>query len=381
MRNDTFNIYILYAILILSLPIYLFWGQETIIKLIVGVCSLIFVLKNNLKIAKKESLIFILTTFYIFYSSFPGVEGKWGVLNFAYCSLLYFFLTDKYKSLAFESLRKILSYIFLFGIFAYILVILNVISPIEVIRNEIRNTSYFVYPFFILEDLAYGHSIYEFGLFRFNSIFDEPGYVGTICALFLLCDFDLNKRCNKIFFCTGILSFSLAFWVLFIFTLLIKSKSYKNIAVLSFILLIIHFCFYEILETVIYSRLSFENGHISGDNRIAYNFEKAFDSFWNSNNLLFGMGNVAHQNYPGSSTYKSIIYNHGLFGFLIYLLIFAIIAFRKINKSVLLFWVVFMINIYQRPYSLSLITFVMLYYGIKNNCINGKNINSDTSLQ
>ena len=52
-------------------------------------------------------------------------------------------------------------------------------------------------------------------VYRFMGPFDEPGVLGTISALLLSADkLNLNKNSNKIIFFSGLISLSLAFYVL-----------------------------------------------------------------------------------------------------------------------------------------------------------------------
>lgn len=382
-RKYTINKILLFLIIVFSLPIYIFWGQEFIQKLIIGSCSLLYIGLNNIGLKKKHLAVFIITTLYIFYSSFPGVEGKSSFINFAYCSLFFFFLSDIQKNQMFDILRKTFAIILLLGIVSYALVVLNLISPMYTITNNIRDSTYNIYPFFALEELSFGHNLYNYGMFRFNSFFDEPGYVGTMCALFILCDFNF-KTYNKIFIIAGFLSFSMAFWALFIMTLVINIKFNMKYIYIVLIVSILTAIFYGVLYDVVFYRFEIQDGRIVGDNRVEYKFKVAYDNFLNSDKYMFGMGNIAHQNYPGSSTYKGLIYNFGFFGFVLYLLIFILMAVKKINYKTLLFFIVFMSNIYQRPYSLSLITFIMLYIGLNNIlCANKheENIHNNPTVQ
>ena len=375
MKHEVLNRILLFLILINSLPIYIYWGNDHIQKVLVGVFSILLVLLNQDKvlIKKNEIPLCLLTSFYIVYSSFSGVEGEATVINFAYCSLLFFLLNNHLRLLAFDVLKKTFAIILSLSLISYICIVLHWIQPIGEITHNIRSTTYIIYPFYVLETLSYFHPLYQWGLFRFNSIFDEPGYVGTLCALFLLVDFNL-KGWNKIFLIAGFLSFSFAFWCLFLLTCLIKFRLRKEYITIILFCSIIVYKFWDVLFPTVFSRAIIEDGEMRGDNRVGASFEKAFNVFWNSNYIWLGMGNKAHQNYPGSSTFLSIIYNYGIAGFIMYISIFASIALRKFNWENSLFFCVYMINIYQRPYSISLISFLMLYIGIYKLNHNEKNI-------
>ena len=364
--TSKFNTLLFLAIVLFSLQLDLVI-DVTFRKIILGISTLLFILVNKRSIRSQEFGIVCLVFFYVFYCSFPGIEGFSSWINFGYISLFFFFLTKTERIEMFFLLKKIFSIILLFGIVSYILVVFNVLSPLTIIFNPIRETSYDVYPFFFLEELAYLHPLYSAThLFRFNSIFDEPGYVGTLAALILLCRSSDRgyDRYDYVLMLAGFLSFSLAFYILFALTLLYQFKvNIKYIYILLLICIFV-FLFRDSLDSVIFSRLEFEDGKMVGDNRVAANFDLAFSKFSNSEYVLWGMGNAAHQKYPGSSSFLGIIYNYGYVGALLYLMVFFSFLFKGNGKRRYFFFLIFMLNVYQRPYTIDLCTFTLLFMGI-----------------
>lgn len=357
----------LLIIIFFSLPLELLISGN-LRKLLVAFFSVLFLVYDKQRAIKKKNVVIgILVFFYVFYSSFPGVAGFSTWINFGYTSLFFFFLKDDEVLWAFEQLKNILAVVFLLGLISYTLVCLNLITPLYTIHNELRGSDYQVYPFFLLENLAYMHPLYAVShMFRFNSIFDEPGVVGTYSALLLICKplKCKNSFVDGVLFVAGLISFSLAFYVLmlsyFIFNLRLNKKS----IIILFILVLFGLMFSNQLNEVIFNRVEFVDGKFSGDNRVAYNFEQEFEKFLKSDYILIGMGNAAHQNFPGSSTYLGIIYNYGFIGFIMYVGIFLLFCVQFHRLRTWIFFLIFMINIYQRPYSIDILTFVILYSGL-----------------
>ena len=365
-RRQSVLLWLIGIIIFCSFPTFLFWGKEAYAKLLVGICVILYFSIRRPTLSSQNVAPLLLTFFYILYSSFPGAEGTASFINFAYCSLIFYFFTDEERTKYINLTRRMLAIILLLGILVYPLIVFNILPSLYEIPNNIRETTYYVYPFSVVEDLSFAHPVYLlFHIYRFNSIFDEPGVVGTLSALMLLIRpvFDRRNKENIIFLIAGILSFSLAFWVLITLVFLINLRLNWTtlLTVLSFGCIIM--LFREPLNEIVFSRLEIEDGKMKGDNRIQEDFQIAYRKFEQSNSLYFGRGNIAHQNYPGSATYKSIIFNQGIFGFMLYLAIFIWPVIKTGKWRCYLFLLVFLINIYQRPYSISIIYLLILYAG------------------
>lgn len=205
-------------------------------------------------------------------------------------------------------------------------------------------------------------------LFRFQSIFDEPGVVGTISGILLISLSFMRAPIQKsILVISGVLSLSAAFVVYFVIHLLISSiKSTKQVFFVvfsvffggAFFWLLLPDGILQAFADIIAMKVS------SGDNRVS-------ECFWNEfykdipNHLWFGMGYKATEMLQCDiSSFYSQIYDYGLLGFFIILSSFVSVYFvvsvlnsinegfnvdtRKVLFSMLWVFIISM-NFYQRP--------------------------------
>nr|AXY99768.1 wzy [Proteus vulgaris] len=377
--NDIKNITILFPIIllsILSLYPYFIWGNSYIYKitLILSFISYIFILKKNDFLLKKNIVFsFILLLFWISYAFFPRGSVDISIPNTGvFAILLYCLLPAVYRSNAFRYFRFVLSLILLISLIQYPFIVARYISPLNElipfseIKQE-RNQFYFNYIFnIILNDQFLNFFNYSF--FRFSSIFDEPGLLGTISAI-LLFTYQSNesKKLEKfIFLLSLVLSFSLGGYLLFIIGVLIKLMLNFDIKrlILFFSLLTI---FTSILANTdggrryITDRILNTKQPITQtreDSSFSYKFNEKILS--NGYYLTIGLGKDAHlKTGDDVSSYKGFIYNYGVFGLTLLLSVLILIAYinDNINKQSVIILSLIFINFYQRP-----IEFNVYYY-------------------
>lgn len=200
-------------------------------------------------------------------------------------------------------------------------------------------------------------------MYRFSSVFDEPGVVGTISALFLISNrFNMQGYSSKIIFVSGLLSFSLAFYIL-IAVYLISSKP----AVLLKVGLpcVLFFAFFypvlkhnDLVNRFLYERLeNLFTDPSSINNRIDPCFSSIFSDFIFTDNVFLGNGAWAHTQLGCDvSSYLSVIYNHGVLGF-IFIVFFYSAVILLLSRFLIFshpffylpFLMVFSMSLYQRP--------------------------------
>lgn len=225
------------------------------------------------------------------------------------------------------------------------------------------NRTFTVYP-----GTMVGQEYRFFDITRLAGIYDEPGIVGTISGLLLVSEeLRLKKTQNKLLLGLGILSFSLAFYVIIIVNYILKAISLKKIVNwLPMIILIILFYaatkdnFY--FKTLIYNRLIVNQGQMEGDNRTAATFKDLFDYLDNQDDysLLLGNGNGANLKFyvpevGKESSYMVLIYNHGILTSALLVILLFIIAYKNaiVSKNRYAIWTlffIFVLSIYQRPF-------------------------------
>lgn len=172
--------------------------------------------------------------------------------------------------------------------------------------------------------------------FRFSSVFDEPGVVGTLAAIvvFFYRDF-LSKREYVVYIVAGFLSMSLFFIVtfpaLYFFSALRNMtplQRLKRLIIFQIAAVFIYFAFVVALNSVkddpvmkfaLYNRFKWENGLITGvvNNRdILGGFDDGYQELWSKQGapLWVGHGKNAVTEHFGASglSYRISIYEKGL---------------------------------------------------------------------
>lgn len=206
---------------------------------------------------------------------------------------------------------------------------------------------------------------------RMCGVYSEPGVVGTFCAM-LLCgeDFQFKKNWkNIIILFGGIFSFSLAFYiVLFVYILWrAVNKNWKYVATI-FLIVLIYVLFVNIkfdnpVIANFQSRLVITSTGLSGNNRTNFRYDSIFNSLGNDGlfSAIFGKGfgaieDVLSANSIDGASYKNLIYNYGIVGFLIQIVWYISISFfitngknKQYRRFCLGMCLIMCANMYQRP--------------------------------
>lgn len=354
-----------------SLSPYFFWETHALKLIAISLFVLTFFYIVKIKILeKKHYYLFVYFSILIALLQFSG-NGVVLYLTSPIILLLAFFLLGndlKFKS--FHVFYGLFAISLVPGLFLFLLLLIGYdLSwfPVEP-NNELKKDAGLYYRNYIVA-VVLSSQIFPIGfseIFRFSGVFDEPGRVGTVAALLLAADgFKLKSIRSKIVLMAGVLSFSLAFYILILVYALIKKPVYLAFFLFPFLVLGSHYYgdlkSNPLLERYVFDR--FEKGLNdpgSVDNRASDCFKDKFSFFIENGNLVLGNGASAHANTMCDvSSYLSIIYNHGLLGlFLIVMLYIAIFISLNVRTRVLFslmpFFLVFVMNIYQRPEVLSL---------------------------
>lgn len=212
---------------------------------------------------------------------------------------------------------------------------------------------------------------YTYSIARFQAFTEEPGLVGTLCAFMIACMNSQKQRWQfVVILISGILSLSLAFYMLFGLWILynaINSKSTKNIILVLFVLVPVYFYFRAPIEEAVFDRVAGQSSISAVDNRANETFSKAFDEFLTSSDVLFGHGlRYFHSTFghvegesSGNAGAKPFIYSYGMFSMALLFIVFSF-TFLKINGYnrrsyfiLLLFWLSFyQRDVWSTPYNM-----------------------------
>lgn len=210
---------------------------------------------------------------------------------------------------------------------------------------------------------------------RLCSIYNEPGGLGTLCALLFIATNRYTKLWEKmILIIAGGLSFSFAFYLLmfsYFFVYLIR-KGWKNL-IYIFVFILVFFTIPKIdfkneLLNRTAARFELTEGGLKGDNRTNAEFDYKFDELKQGSQIWLGLGRGALWTYSGVSSYKIWIVEFGILGFTYWMIEWLTFAFwiAKKNPDACIFTFFFFLSLYQRPMLITnMYGFLLLFGGIE----------------
>lgn len=299
---------------------------------------------------------------------------------------IFVVLYEDVQAKIFEGFFVIFTISLLPAIFILMIHYLGVSFPYTVFRSSVDSvtsitSNYRVYPGAVYYSTSYMSIINDW---RLCGMFNEPGIVGTFSALFTVIYLKTRKKFKSraVVLFAGILSFSLAFFLLTIIGSALKIVKKHKMRLLAIIVFI--YLGYSIFMTInfnnpslanIQQRVTISNGMLVGDNREHESFAGEFERFLESDfkTVCFGMGDgakAANLAMASSSTYKSLIYDYGFLGFFFIVTWIIITTYFISRNKVFKDWdyfsllFIFMLSMYQRPLILDASYIVLLFGGI-----------------
>lgn len=285
------------------------------------------------------SLIFISS---IFKGSFPSTS----LFIYAYFGGAFIMLDNKTRFNIFSIFLRLYTILLLLSLFEYVFIIAGMgIKIAEMTRDASLIYTYDHYLLNVLES--------DMFITRFQSIFHEPGDIGTLNGLLI---FGLINKKDFIFeywvlVISGLFSLSLAFYILFIIHLAFNLKTVNKGFVILFLLLSYgsYYVLKESIDVLIVDRF-LEDRY---DNRNTDVMQEAYQNAYKNNELFWGKGAGAHTLKGGgaSAGAKVFIYEFGFWGLLLLIIAFYIVYFGEIKKKNLyniLYFLVFWLSFYQR---------------------------------
>lgn len=358
------------------------------------IISIIFLMTqlsfNKLTAAAFLSAVSIFAIF-LFYCFFTGLKSGTTHPLLIGNILVYFFyalnvVTDRKILLkSFEILRMLFAIVLGYTLIIHILILFGVPLPYVILQSGEAGRAEAGFQFY--QNYLGCLLINQSGslLYRFTSVFTEPGVVGTFCAFFLASsDFKLNKnKKNTLFLISGIFSLSVAFYLMAALSYMLKAlrkggyKAFSTIAALLVIYIaFINMDFSSPTLITLQERLMITESGLAGDNRIKEQAEAAYQRFLNGDlkTVLFGYGypdvKADLAAWQATASYKESIYYLGFIGYglmIAWLIITPLICYRskekKKNRAMYSYMIIFILSQYQRPYMKSLFLVYILLAG------------------
>lgn len=359
-------LFILSAIGIILISPYFIWGNQLeifrIAHLVGNIVLLYIIVKHHNYIIFNIELVLLFLLVSI-YAMFGGTE----IHKFSYLpllTLLFIALKPNEQLRVFNYFVNILTVVYSIGLVSYLLSILglNIQIGSAISPNTGKNT-YLVF---------FGH-IEESGLpiYRFSGIFDEPGVVGTLNGLILSAiGISTRKIQSIIILLAGLISFSLAFYILLILVLFLHFNL-KTVILSAFLIISLIFIPGNKFNDLISSRLSIENGSLVGDNRTTSNFDEYYKYFLTKGgkDVILGRGKESFKTIEeaqGVSSYKTVIIDYGIIGTVLIISFYALCVYYNNNsKRGWFLLLIFIISTYQRPDLLRFFSVVLFIGGLR----------------
>ena len=362
-NSQILNVFLAFLFFILLKP-YFVWGipyLEQIVISIIVICLFVF---NYLRILNSVNFLFFILIFIVMFWDSRD-SNVFGIIPKILPALFVFIRFELLVNI-FVILKRIYVITTFLSIISYLLWFLGlnfIVGQIDSIQIT-KPFSYTVYPLLV----SYGDLSFSNFNFRFSGFFDEPGVVGSLSLIFLFPDdFSFKTFENKVIYISGIISFSLFFYI-GIFTLKLMRYNIKlKIAFLFFMVL-----FYystnsnNLFRNTIWDRIVFQDGKLVGDNRSTLYLQEAYASFLNSDYIFVGRDSQYVMDYGyGSSSYMLLLLRLGIIVFTLLIMAFLQYSYMYFMKSkdFFIYFILFLFMLYQRPVIL-LPTYLFLFLSI-----------------
>lgn len=285
----------------------------------------------------------------------------------AFTIYLIISLDENQKKNVYLILYKSLAWICFGGLIVFIVIYFspNLIKGEALESANPLKTYYGIYyrEYFITSLLVKNNNL----VYRFQSIFGEPGLLGTIIGTIFLFDYNYSilKKERIVLLISGLLTLSAAFYVFLLLKIifLIKSKKIK---------------FFLIIFNIVFSIFLFSNNnelfdktygriiHIKNNNREDSESKKILNNFMVTSESITGTGEKFFKRYPylDNSSWRLIVYEKGYIQLiLIILFIFFATDFLSQKNKIKISIIFFLSSLYQRPEIFSVLNLVILICG------------------
>lgn len=305
----------------------------------------------------KGLMCYIVLSFYIIINGGQNVNAY--IINcFSVFSVFILFKTElKTLDRVMTFIAKVFALLLLVSMFFFVAYLVGVGLPYRDTVFGDNLYSFSNYYFFMVDDRSLLAIIP-----RFQSVFLEPGHLGSAASVLLMTQIGRWKRWwNVTLMVACVISFSLAAYAIIIALSFLNLWVQRKNLIGKFLVVTALMggvaasaTFYNggdnLINNLILARLEIDEktGDIVGNNRVDVNFEKEFDKFIATSDAIFGrdMDKIAAGS--GNSGYRVFIYKHGLVGMCLVILFYGFMFtdYRDIRHllmciciSLLIFWI------------------------------------------
>lgn len=194
--------------------------------------------------------------------------------------------------------------------------------------------------------------------YRFYSVFDEPGVLGTLSAFILYGNkYDFKKKENIVILIGCLFTYSMAFYMITLLGWLYQSaRSFKRLIIsIVVIILIVGALVYLMADDQAFQQSVIERFADVGFDKVENRTDSSVNAFWDkyiaSYDVFWGMGtSFIKENLLGlgKSSYKGFVIEYGLAGTILLIVMFFLLV-RRWNRLILGFFILFSLSFLQRP--------------------------------
>lgn len=339
------------AILFLLIQPYFVWSLPVQVKLALQAIPVLLIFINNDFKKDKTILFFVLFLVLFIFSCFnQGLSFAFSLYTISFA--VFFFADRGYAYDVYTWLRRILSAVLAISLMVWVLVLCGVSIPYNVIEplNSLKPYDYAQYPLLVI-----GNTLEDF--YRFSGPFDEPGVMGTICAMILFIEgYNLKNLVNIPLFIAGLCTLSMYFIaasLIFLGIKIIKKPGQILIALMSFMIVFYFTKDIDVFQDFVYERFEYDKstGTFAGDNRATSDFVQYYNNIKGTSTYFWGADKTIVDRYSGSAGYRNAVLRYGFVFCFIYIIMFFFYARAQGLKgnSMLVFALLFLSVLYQRP--------------------------------
>ncbi len=359
-------------LLFLLLDPYITWAYQSLMFFFVTVPLLVIFWYHQRILNVRNTVLFLFFAAILLLAAACKRSNLFGILAFFLFAIIPF-MTRSFTKSTYRYFKLIYVWVLLLGFIVYLLVFLGVPIPHAVIppMNTLKDYYFDQYPLLVIPHTFRITIESIYASFRFCGPFEEPGVVGTISLLILLVeDFNLRDKKNIVLLVTGLLTFSIFFYVAaFMFALyyMVFNKKWKwGIVVLICSAVFFGFTHKSpFFKQLLWERLEWnsEKKSIAGDARSGEEMDAYYNKIKGTSMFYFGTPDHKLLTYFSSNaSYKNSVLTYGMVACALYLLCFSLLALLRIGKrkELLLFVAVLVLTLYQRPSFFS-INYIFLF--------------------
>lgn len=289
--------------------------------------------------------------------------------------ILYLQLRDDLKVRIFDTFIRVMALSLFFSVVEYLFCVVTshyytVFSSIPTDTGA-KTFDQTLFNFIPLEHVV---NLGPFSFFQFQSLSDEPGNVGTVSAFLLYA----SSNCKRykypyiVFWISGLLSFSAAFYILAAIHLVfsLKRKNIKLLIIGGVLASVLYYYFQEAFDLFVFRRFSKDNLE-SLDNRSTAEFDAHLKAAFMDGTLWLGKGfeaKIDTGGHGGVAGIKAYLWIYGILGTAAVLIGYISSYLRILNsqpksvkKYAIVFLVVFLLSFYQREY-ITYFDYVVIFF-------------------